>query len=359
VSETSSGGPIFVVGASRSGTAMLRASLNRHPDVHIAGETHYFDDLRVSMGGREQAPLDEASRQRCEDYFLALAHRPYGHAGDPSASPLAGGDLRALADDTGLGSDAYFEAYCRLEAALEGRRPHARRWGEKTPRHVFRLGEMLTRYPTAQAVVMVRDPRAVVASYRDWRNQGGFDLEGDPSHAQALLAELRRTQASYEPSIASLLWKATIAAAEKARTQFGPERVRLQRYEDLVTEPGTTLEELASWLGVRFEASMLEVPVHNSSFLSFAQSAGHSTEPIARWKNKLSNREVAVVQLWCRRRMEDFGYDRETVQVSALELASIVVRLPPALLRAATANRHRVGSLPTYLWRRLRLATGR
>lgn len=351
--------PVFVVGASRSGTAMVRSSLNRHPAVHIAGETHYFDDLRVKMSGRERAPLSPEDRQECEDYFLRLAHRPYGHAGDPAGSPLARESLRNAADAIGPGADSYFEAYCKAERQLEGRGDDHKRWGEKTPRHVFRLAEILARYPTGQAVVMVRDPRAVVASYRNWRNQGGFDLEADPGHAEALVVEEARARASYDPSIASLLWKATVAAADAARSQFGSDRVLVQRYEDLVQEPEAALRRLADWLSLEFGPDMLEVPLHNSSFSQFEANAGHSTEPIHRWKKTLSDREVAVVQMWCRKKMTQLGYTYEPVNTSAVDVAIIAAQLPMSLFRAAAANRDRMGNMPAYLWRRWRLATAR
>jgi len=129
------GGPIFICGASRSGTSMLQAMLNRHPMMEIQGETHYFDDLRQKMAGYERASLDDVARKTCEDYFLALEHRPYGHAGDPEKSPLARPPLRDRADAIGQGADPYFEAPCRLRPESA----HAQRWGAKTPRPIFRL----------------------------------------------------------------------------------------------------------------------------------------------------------------------------------------------------------------------------
>ena len=56
--------PIFIVGTSRSGTSMMRDIVARHPDVWIGGETHYFDDLRVRLRGRDCLPLTP-DQQRC------------------------------------------------------------------------------------------------------------------------------------------------------------------------------------------------------------------------------------------------------------------------------------------------------
>ncbi len=75
--------PIFIVGPSRSGTTLMRSMLNNHSEIHLAGETHYFDDLRTHFAGARGLYLDDRARTLCEDYFLALGDQPYGHAGSP------------------------------------------------------------------------------------------------------------------------------------------------------------------------------------------------------------------------------------------------------------------------------------
>src|ERR1700722_20327611 len=168
--------PVFVVGASRSGTELMRYILNQHPFVCISPETHYFDDLRFRMRGRERQGLRENEARQCADYFRAVVHRPYGHSGQAEESPLPLCMLRETAATIGTGADAYFEAFCRLNGQQKG----ASRWGEKTPRHIFCLPDIFSAFPQAQVICMVRDPRAVVASYRDWNNMGGLDFDKDP-----------------------------------------------------------------------------------------------------------------------------------------------------------------------------------
>jgi len=341
-------GPVFLVGPSRSGTALVRSMVNNDPSMHMAGETHYFDDLRPRLGGH--SVLDDADAIRCEDYFLALTHRPYGHQGDPRSGSLDRQRLRDAAQQLGRTPDAYFEAYCRLIADEHG----AVQWGEKTPRHVFRIAEILDTFPTARVVAMIRDPRAVIASYRDWRNQGGFDLEADPDLEAALEADTARARASYNLVMHSMLWRSTINAAISAREEHGQRRVYLQRYEDLVLAPERAGRELLEWLGLDFLPERLEVPVHNSSFSTFNRTGGVSQAGLERWRDKLDDSEVAVIQHVTKRTLRRCGYRLEPTTRGRAAVVHAYLGVVPAGVRAAVSNRERIAGLPSYVWGRVR-----
>ena len=349
---TTPAAPLFVVGPSRAGTALMRSMLNNHPEIHITAETHYFDDLRVRLAAAAEAPLTADQAQACEVYFRALSHRPYGHGGDPDRGWLTAAALRTEAARRGIGTDAWFEAYCRLDAANAGKPG----WGEKTPRHIFRIPDMLTRYPEARVVCMIRDPRAIVASYRDWKNQGGFDLEADSGHREALEIEEARTKSSYHVVIQSLLWRGVANAILGARDRFGETRVWFQRYEDFVEDPAAASRALMAWLGLSYADGLLEVPLHNSSFSSFSREAGVSKAPVDRWREKLSPAEIATVQDCCGALMARLGYTRVPTGIAPARVVPWAT-LPWAVLSAARANKDRTGSLPAYILRRLRLAT--
>ena len=79
---------------------------------------------------------------------------PSARPASPAESRLDRDELRALAQELGGTGDAYFEALCRLRAKRHGRE----RWGEKTPRHVYRIDDLLTAFPEAKVVCLVRDP---------------------------------------------------------------------------------------------------------------------------------------------------------------------------------------------------------
>jgi hypothetical protein len=349
-------GPIFICGTSRSGTSLLQSALEKNARVSIAGETHYFDDLRVALGAAGiQSPLDDARRQSIENYFLALTHRPFGHGGDPAQGWMNREALRSRAHSLGGDADAYFEAFCREWCARE----HGEVWGEKTPRHVFRLTEMLTRYPSAKVVFLLRDPRAVVASYRDWKNQGGFDLEKDPGHIQTLEAEQERTKNSYHPVTISLLWVAAAKAATQALERFGPSRVRLQRYESLCDQPESELSAVFDWLNLERPEGMTDVPVRNSSYEQYAEVGGFVRGAMDRWHKTLRPQEIAVIERCCGKSLTRMGYESVAPRAGILSTAPYYATAIPALIRAAFINAKRSGNMATYLTRRARLVLGR
>lgn len=342
--------PIFIVGASRSGTGLMRQCLNLHPEIYINVETHYFDDLRVRMSEKLKGEQNDKDKKTCEDYFLALDHRPYGRQGDPEKSELSRKQLQALADELGGGADSYFQAFCHLKADQRG----VSRWGEKTPRHVFRISDILGLFPKGKVVCMVRDPRAVVASYRDWCYRGGFDLKKDPGFEQAIVKDHARISSSYNLLINSFLSRGSIVAAQKTLEKFGKERVYILKYEDLAISPEKILKELSCWLGVEYTPEMLNVSITSSSFADFSKQSKVSTESVERWKTKLSRYEISVIQSVCRHQLNKLGY---AIEPKGFASPFIVlwewIKLPYFLCRTIMANKSRIHNFPRYILRRI------
>ncbi|MCC5888546.1 MAG: sulfotransferase [Gammaproteobacteria bacterium] len=334
---------------------MLRSSLNAHPKVHLAGETHYFDDLRVRLAHKLEHRLEGADLDLALRYFRSLGHRPYGHGGDPEQGRFSSDELLAAAQVGGGSSDAMFAGFCRLEAESAGKSIA----GEKTPRHVFRIDEMLAAFPEARVICMTRDPRAIVASYRDWRNQGGFDFEQDPGHLLELAKDQQRAHESYHPATIAFLWRAQMNAAAAARRRYGDGRVWVQRYEDLVAQPEVEIAAICTWLGLEFTPLMMRVPVHNSSYASFDRDAGIRTEAVSRWTEKLDSGEIRLVERVCAGLMTEMGYATERFSGGYGAEIRMWLSWPQAVLSAIRANRSRSGSIGPYVLRRLRLAMGR
>ncbi|MFO1540960.1 MAG: sulfotransferase family protein [Chloroflexota bacterium] len=187
--------PIFIIGAPRSGTTLLRLILDSHPSISCGEETHFLRDLEPIVG-RHWRMLGPYAVPR--DWWLAR--------------------IRALYTD--------FQAQ-----VLAGR--GKRRWAEKDPTYTLVLPFIAELFPDALYVHVVRDGRDVVASFRDrwgWR-----------SAARAANGE----------------WARYVRAARALANGPTAPRYRELRYESIVADPEGTLRPLFAFLGEAWDPAVL------------------------------------------------------------------------------------------------------
>lgn len=330
---------------------MLHSILNNSRRINLAGETHYFDDLRPRVNGKRLHDMSEAKRNFCLDYFRSLDVRPYGMAGDPNQSSLSRHELLKEASNLGGGVDCLFQAYCQWRT-----REHGTIWGEKTPRHVFRINEILDAFPAARIICILRDPRGVVASYRDWTYQGGLPTDGNPDYERAINQDHARIGASYNIVIASIMWRAAANSAHAALQKHGSDRVRIVKYEHVIEDPMRVVAALFSWLGVDFSEEMLNIPIHNSATTPYLTSAGLKKSISMRWRTALNDQEIYIIQKVTQKAMKKFAYEPLSVKVDTLTLPKAYLTVPSAVIRAIGANRSRQNTLWDYILRRLKAA---
>ena len=141
----------FIVGHPRSGTSLLRALLDGHPDLLVLPfETHLFDWAK--SGDPVTSLLD-----RTRLWPTLHRHRP-----SISRDEVEGVLTRAFGQTRG--------PRARLLALVEGWREltGARSntgWVEKTPRHLYEATTLLQWFPAdAKILAMRRDPRDVMVS---------------------------------------------------------------------------------------------------------------------------------------------------------------------------------------------------
>lgn len=304
-------GPVFVGGADRSGTTLMYALLDTHPSLCMVRRTNYWR----WFDGRYGDLADPANLDRCLDDLVRYRRVAVL---DPDVDRLR----RELADGPAT--------YARLYGLLlrhHAERNGASRWGDKSLHSEHHAARILTAFPDARMIQMVRDPR------------------------DRYVSVVHRPGAAH-PGLGAIVgrWRASVRAGLAARRRH-PDRYLLVRYEDLVRAPETTMARVWAFVGEAEPGSELlaEGPGAggNSSFGDVGR--GISTRAVGRWQRSLDPVEVREVDLLCGRLLGRLGYTASAVALTVDERRALARDLPEQALRMVGSRalewraRHRSG----------------
>ena len=361
MSQNKPRGPVFICGPSRSGTTMVTWVFLNQLGIAAAGETHYFSHLRTAHADALDRPLTESELDEFETYFFETRWEAYLQQQIGKSTEYCKVEreaVRARCLELGGYADHYFRAYCETyQEAVEGEA-----WGEKTPRHVFRIDDIFKAFPDATIVCMIRDPRSVVASFKDWgkdRSETEVDTGDGNSLGRDSGIEHRRqrVQQVFHPITIATLCKGAFRAGQQAQKRYGPQRVRIIRFEDLVLSPRDVLTELADWLEISAEIDPENMPVSNSSYKETdgEPRKGMNPKAVDRWRKTLTPTEIRVVERVASGMLRDGGYERSGVRVNPFSMIGCYLGFLPSAARAILASRGRTGNLPAFVLRRFRM----
>jgi hypothetical protein len=275
--------PIFIVGANRSGTTLLRLLLNAHSRIAIPDELVYLDSFLAGVpieawdqpglsAGEHEAFVDDVLHEQC--------------------APLDELDRDRLKKKILAGPRDFRCPYrCALEAWA---RHHGKeRWGEKTPGNLFYADVLLDMFPEAQFLYVVRDPRAGVASMQ----KVSFFPDDVVFNALSRRKHDTEGRALLEQHVPS------------------PQRMTV-RYEALVREPESTTQSICRFLDEAFEPQMLRFHENAGQYMTEDARRRHNataTRPIMddrvdAWKEQLTADQSAIVERVCADVLRDFEY---------------------------------------------------
>jgi hypothetical protein len=297
---------IFIVGVSRSGTTLMRRILDRHSRIAIATENHFLGHLLPWEGTRHYFRRlgdlrDDATVRALVEliYSGELQRRSKLRELSPYWRWLTGKVPRADMEACLLASDrterGVFEAFLRIYADRRGKAII----GEKTPAHVDWVDELLEWFPDGRVVHCLRDPRAIYVSELRRRTEHavGFPYR-QLAAAPALMARF---------VLLEVVW-AWARAVHKHRelSRRYPGRYRLVSFEDVVSAPQATLEDLCTFLGVALEPQMLEQKVTSKG--ARVGSVGFDAAAAFRWREHIDERAQGAIERLLGRRLAEMGY---------------------------------------------------
>ena len=296
---------IFIVGASRSGTSLMRTLLQRSPRIALAPENHFLGHVRASEGARfyfrraGDLASDATIRRIVEmiyggEYARLSRWRELSTFWRWLVNNVQRDDMERRLLAAERTERGVFAAFLRAYAdTLE--RPIM---GEKTPAHVAHVDELLSWFPTGRVIHMMRDPRAVYVS--DLRRRRG---------------KLRRPYSWFAkvpgllPFVILLQTAVVWRRAVKHHTRYArryPGSYKLVRFEDLVSENERTLRDIYQFLGVEMPEDATEVVVVSSGFSAGRQ--GFDAEAADRWRSQIGRFARRALDVLLSRPLDTMGY---------------------------------------------------
>lgn len=271
----------FILGTSRSGSTLLQSMLCMHSKLTIPPETHFFHDY---------SHLKKLTGQEDILRLIAFWHNNRTRMGDLKIPKSV---ILPTAKKLGIETPSeLFDLYLTLYRLARDKEVV----GEKTPKHIRHVHEILRLYPKAKIISLFRDPRATANS------------------------EINAQFGSPSVVVSTRRW------SEYAETHFKLERelptstYMMIQYRDLIANPKETLKKVTAHLGWQYEDQMLNYYQRDKSETGYSSLESdwknETFEPLKRnknekWKQQLSYKQIALVEKVAEPWLKKMGYARQ------------------------------------------------
>lgn len=269
--------PAFILGEERSGTTLLASILNRHPDICVTPETHYFQHLSAYPISWNEVLLDWPHAG--EEFLCRL---PKWYMLKLSESAIIS-NISAYNPSPGDLFYALGEAYCKKLSKS--------RWIEKTPFNIRHIPKIRELFPNAKFLYIIRDGRDVALSLCevDW---------------------LWQTK-SYTKNL--LQW---VESSRLSKKYLIPDPLTYHIcYEELISNPEVIMQRVCEFLGLEYNNSILTPDGSEDSLIEPSTTCkdNNRKEIISnnsfKWKSKLSNGQTCLASMLAGEELEHWGYE--------------------------------------------------
>ncbi|MGA8492971.1 MAG: sulfotransferase [Terriglobales bacterium] len=207
-------GPLFVVGMFRSGTSLLYALLNQHPQIALM----YEGDL-AHLPSLFWLPTNTRRWLARWEFWNGSLSR---HKVDLSEIPEGISDLKT----------AFHEVYVQYAQQKKS----ATVWGCKSPTYSDQVSRLARIFPNARFIIIWRDLRGICRSIRKAAEKPSF---------------FRRTGVTLRTLIG---YRELKAQCDEIKSQGVP--IHQMHYEDLVADPTGTMQGICEFLQIPFDPQM-------------------------------------------------------------------------------------------------------
>ncbi|HWM21865.1 MAG TPA: sulfotransferase [Ilumatobacteraceae bacterium] len=308
---------VFVLGAGRSGTSVLRTVLDGHSRLAVCHEGRFVFPMSRRRSRYERTEGFDV------DAFTADLLADPGVRGNLGLDP---DDLRVALGGAPVAD--YPDAVRRVFAHYASQRGKVR-YGDKMPAYVLRIPALAEMFPEGRFVHIIRDGRDVALS------------------AMAIAGQ------RHDPVALAIDWRRRVEAGRAAGARLGAHRYHEVRYEQLVADPAEPIAALCNFLDLDYEPGMLQfferrdsVPAKVRANPRHARLAEPLSSGPRSWRTAMAPADLERFEAVAGDLLSQLGYERGAARPSITARAAAAwgrvrwsvhgggVRLPGVVRRA-------------------------
>ena len=209
---------------------------------------------------------------------------------------------------------------------------------EQTPKNIYYLEEILSFFPNAKVINLVRDQRDVLLSQKNKWKRKFLGASAIP------LSEALRSFVNYHPLLMSKVWTSSLKYTQKYKYH---KRVKIVKFEELLSNSEETIKNICAFLDIDFQKEMLLVPLLGSSTENDSEDEFKiDSSKINKWKKGgLSNAEIYLSQKISANMLQDFGYSLKEFSFPPLFSIYYLLIFPIKLILVFVFNIHRMANV--------------
>lgn len=320
--------PIFIFGSARSGTSLLSRIIDSHPNIGVPFESQLYNTFYPWL--KYYGDLSDVKNQRSLLGDILLT------------DPMQGWDPQPDINETL--SNVKRNSFDGLVEALIGAwatKRNKKRWGEKTPWHVYFWREILNGFPDAKFIHIVRDGRDASLSWKAARF--------GPKHIYPLAKK----------------WRNYLDVISEFEKEVDSSSIYELRYEDLLDNPESIVREMCVFIGEEYSEEMLNFYKNPALYPTDKGNEENLAKPLMnsnkeKWKSQLNEKEREVFEAVAGEYLEKYNYQREfkAPRISRFYGIFVTYFLHPLLrINSMLKNRkgHKDGLVRLFIYTRLRL----
>jgi len=275
--------PLFITGHWRSGTTLISRMMNNHPDISVTYDLVHF--LRFAYNRYNPINVESSAVHLVKDVSERINQRYQINLSVNNVMENINGRYN------------YSSIYDAIMTELLLKDDSDKIWGEKTNVAWRSIPDFFDMFPNGRVINIIRDPRAVLSSWKQFTHASGND------YLDSILN-------SYDAMSTAIFYN----------SDYSEKRYFTVIYEELVSSPYKTMNDLCNKIDIPFSEEMLDQSqfkdIHGESWKSNSvdkdMPSGIYVNALCKWKENLDEWEISLCEKITGCLFDNFGYVKKT-----------------------------------------------